>query len=76
MPNPVAVAVVLDEAEREQLVRWAQRRSSARALALRSRIVLLAGAGLKNTEIAERLASITRPCARGATALASCGWTA
>jgi len=55
MPNPVAVAVVLDEAEREQLVRWAQRRSSARALALRSRIVLLAGEGLKNTEIAERL---------------------
>ena len=55
MPNPVAVAVVLDEAEREQLVRWAQRRSSAQALALRSRIVLVAGEGLKNTEIAERL---------------------
>jgi transposase len=55
MPNPVAVAIELDEVEREQLERWARRRSSAQALALRSRIVLLAGASLKNTEIAERL---------------------
>src|SRR4051795_8981673 len=55
MPNPVAVAVVLDDGEREQLERWARRRSSAQALALRSRIVLLAAEGLKNTEIAERL---------------------
>jgi transposase len=55
MPNPVAVAVVLDAGEREQLERWARRRSSAQALALRSRIVLLAAEGLKNTEIAERL---------------------
>src|SRR3954447_21095693 len=55
MPNPVAVAVVLDDGEREQLERWARRRSSAQALAWRSRIVLLAAEGLKNTEIAERL---------------------
>jgi transposase len=55
MPNPVAVAIELDEVEREQLERWARRRSSAQALALRSRIVLLAGEGLKNTEIADRL---------------------
>jgi transposase len=55
MPNPVAVTVVLDEGEREQLERWARRRSSAQALALRSRIVLLAAEGLRNTEIAERL---------------------
>jgi transposase len=59
MPNPVAVALVLDDAEREQLERWMRRRSSAQALALRARIVLLAAEGLKNTEIAERL-GITR----------------
>jgi transposase len=59
MPNPVAVVVVLDAGEREQLERWSRRPTSAQALALRSRIVLLAADGLKNTEIAERLA-ITR----------------
>jgi transposase len=55
MPNPVAVAIELDVVEREQLESWARGRSSAQALALRSRIVLLAAGGLKNTEIAERL---------------------
>jgi transposase len=55
MPNPVAVAVVLDDLERERLKSWTRRRSSAQALALRSRIVLLAGEGLNNTEIAARL---------------------
>jgi transposase len=60
MPNPVAAAVVLSDEEREQLERWTRRRTSAQALALRARIVLLAAEGLKNTEIAERL-GITRP---------------
>ena len=55
MPSPVAASVVLDDAEREQLERWARRPKSAQALALRARIVLAAGEGLKNTEIAERL---------------------
>jgi transposase len=55
MPNPVAAAVVLDDAERQQLERWTRRRTSAQALAQRARIVLLAAEGLKNTEIAERL---------------------
>ena len=55
MPNPVAVAIELDEAERAQLEGWARRPKSAQALALRSRIVLAADEGLKNTEIAERL---------------------
>ena len=41
--------------ERAQLEAWTRRRTSAQALAQRSRIVLLAAAGLKNTEIAERL---------------------
>lgn len=41
--------------ERARLEAWARRRSSAQALALRSRIVLLAAEGLKNTQIAECL---------------------
>jgi transposase len=55
MPSPIAAEVVLSVEEREQLESWARRRSSAQALALRSRIVLAAAEGLKNTEIAERL---------------------
>jgi transposase len=55
MPNPVAVAIELTDDERAQLKAWAGRRRSAQALAQRSRIVLLAAEGLKNTEIAERL---------------------
>ncbi len=52
MPLPIELAV----GEREQLESWSRRHSSAQALALRSRIVLAAAEGLKNTEIAERLA--------------------
>ena len=55
MPNPVAVAIELTDGERAQLEAWARRRTSAQALAQRSRIVLLAGDGLTNTEIAQRL---------------------
>jgi transposase len=55
MPNPVAAVIVLDAAERERLEAWTRRPSSAQALALRARIVLLAAEGLKNTEIAARL---------------------
>jgi transposase len=60
MPNPRAVEVVLSGVEREQLEAWTRRPKSAQALALRSRIVLGAPQGLKNTEIAERL-GVTRP---------------
>jgi transposase len=60
MPSSAAVAVVLSEEERAQLEAWARRRTSAQALALRSRIVLLAGEGLTNVEIARRL-GISRP---------------
>jgi transposase len=63
MPDPRAVPVVLSVEEREQLEAWARRRSSAQALAQRSRIVLAAADGLKNTEIAERL-GITHGMAR------------
>ncbi|HYN51857.1 MAG TPA: IS630 family transposase [Thermoleophilaceae bacterium] len=59
MPNPRAVELVLSGEERAQLEAWARRRKSAQALAQRSRIVLAAAEGLKNTEIAERL-QITR----------------
>jgi DNA-binding NarL/FixJ family response regulator len=55
MPFPVAVQIELVEDERDQLQAWSRRHTSAQALALRSRIVLAAAEGLKNTEIAERL---------------------
>src|SRR4051812_48764556 len=55
MPDPRPMVIVLSEAEREQLESWSRRRSSAQALAERSRIVLAAAEGLNNTEIAGRL---------------------
>jgi transposase/DNA-binding CsgD family transcriptional regulator len=51
--RPKAELVLTDE-EREQLLRWARRRKSAQALALRSRIVLGCGEGLSNKEVAAR----------------------
>ncbi|MGZ4322334.1 MAG: hypothetical protein ACXVHJ_09860 [Solirubrobacteraceae bacterium] len=65
MPPNVAGAIELSADERAQLEAWTRRRTSAQALAQRSRIVLLAADGLKNTEIAEQLAinhrTATRP---------------
>ena len=55
MPPNVAVEIELSDQERAQLEAWTRRRTSAQALAQRSRIVLAAAEGLKNTEIAERL---------------------
>jgi transposase len=55
MPSSVPVAIELSAEEREQLEAWTRRRSSAQALALRSRIVLAAAEGLNNTEVAARL---------------------
>ena len=60
MPSPLAVSIELTEAEREQLESWARRHTSAQALALRSRIVLLAAEGLDNTEIASALGGASR----------------
>jgi transposase len=51
--------LLLSDEERGQLEAWARRPKSAQALAQRSRIVLAAAEGLKNTEIAQRL-GITR----------------
>ena len=58
-----AVLIELTDDERARLEAWARRRTSAQALALRSRIVLAAAQGLNNTEIAQRL-GVHRPMVR------------
>jgi transposase len=63
MPNAIAVAIELTGEERAQLESWARRRTSAQALAVRSRVVLLAAQGLGNAEIARRL-GVHRPMVR------------
>jgi transposase len=55
MPSSLLVPVELSDDERAQLESWTRRRTSAQALALRSRIVLLAADGLNNTEVAAEL---------------------
>jgi transposase len=52
MPSPIAVSIDLTEGEREQLQSWSQRRMTAQALALRSRIVLAAAEGRSSSQIA------------------------
>jgi hypothetical protein len=47
--------------ERAQLEAWERRRTSAQALALRSRIVLAAAEGPNNTEIARDLGASRSP---------------
>jgi transposase len=47
--------LVLTEDERQTLERWARRRTSAQAQALRARIVLACAEGTTNQQIAERL---------------------
>jgi transposase len=59
MPRPLAALTLTDD-ERTQLQAWARRPKSAQRLALRARIVLAAGDGLSNTEVAEDL-GITLP---------------
>jgi transposase len=60
MPSNLAVPIELSDGERAQLEAWARRPTSAQALALRSRIVLLAADGLKNVVIAREL-GVHRP---------------
>jgi transposase len=55
MPSSVLAPVDLTADERAQLESWTRRRTSAQALAMRSRVVLLAADGLNNTEIAAEL---------------------
>jgi transposase len=47
--------LVLTDAEREQLTRWARRARTAQALAVRARIVLACADGQSNTEVAAQL---------------------
>jgi transposase len=55
MPSSVLARIELTADERVVLESWTRRHTSAQALALRARIVLLAAEGPGNTEIAERL---------------------
>jgi transposase len=55
MPSPVLARLELTDDERARLVAWTRRRTSAQALAQRSRIVLLAAEGLNNSQIAGQL---------------------
>jgi transposase len=55
MPSSLLAPVELSDDERARLESWTRRRTSAQALALRSRIVLLAADGRRNTEIAAEL---------------------
>src|SRR3954469_6539683 len=58
MPSSIAIEITLSGEERVQLEAWARRRTTAQAL--RSRIVLAAADGVKNTQIALRL-GVGRP---------------
>jgi transposase len=55
MPSPIAVSIELTEGEREQLQSWSRRRTTAQALALRSRIVLAAAEGQPSSQIARNV---------------------
>jgi transposase len=55
MPSPKPVPLELTDEERQVLAGWSRRRTTAQALALRSRIVLECASGRVNTEVAERL---------------------
>jgi transposase len=63
MSISVPVLIELSGDERAQLESWARRHTGAQALALRSRVVLLAAEGLNHTEIAGRL-GVHRPMVR------------
>ncbi len=54
-PGRPKTELVLVDAEREQLARWAGRAKSSQALALRCRIVLACAEGLDNKRVAARL---------------------
>jgi transposase len=58
--GPKLPELVLTEEERTTLERWARRRKSSQALALRCRIVLACAAGASNAEVVKRL-GVARP---------------
>ncbi|WP_104176379.1 IS630 family transposase [Cryobacterium sp. Y50] len=51
--------LILTDEEREQLLRWSRRPTSAQALALRSRIILGCAEGLDNTSVAAQVGCST-----------------
>src|SRR5215212_4753522 len=57
--------LVLTEEERQTLERWARRRTSAQALALRARIVLACAQGATNVAVATRLGIWPQTVAKG-----------
>jgi DNA-binding NarL/FixJ family response regulator len=59
-PGPKLLELSLSNDERATLSRWARRRTSSQALALRCRIVLACAEGHSNQAVAERL-GISKP---------------
>jgi transposase len=59
----IAPPIAIDEATREELERLSRKRSMAARVVVRSRIVLLAGEGIQNKQIAARLGVSTRMAA-------------
>jgi transposase len=57
MPNHPAPALVVTPEQREQLEQWVRAATTAQRLVFRSRVVLLAAAGVANEIIATRLAT-------------------
>jgi transposase len=54
-PGRPKAGLVLTDAERDQLSRWARRAKTSRALALRAKIVLACAGGMSNKEVAGQL---------------------
>lgn len=65
----------LTEQEREQLLRWSRRATSAQSLALRSRIVLDSASGLDNKQVAAKLGVTPATVGKWRARLSSSGWT-
>jgi transposase len=63
-PGRPKAVLELEDAEREQLTRWARRGTTAQALALRARIVLACAEGKENTQVAAELQVTTGTVAK------------
>lgn len=67
--------IVLSDDERETLERWARRRKTQQALALRCRIVLGSADGMTNQQIAKKLECNPVTVGKWRTRFARSGWT-
>lgn len=74
MPPPTAFSTELTEGECEQLVSWSRRHTRAQALALRSRIVLVAETGASGSQLARDLGASVATVASGVTGPPWTGW--